>query len=83
MKLYSIFDIALNKILVGSPGFEPGTSASSRRRHNHLDHEPSKAKNKVLVFLLCCENSAIYLFSHLYDFLRYSLICCKMDHYFI
>ena len=26
---------------MGSPGFEPGTFASSRRRHNQLDYEPS------------------------------------------
>ena len=29
---------------MGSAGFEPATSAMSRRRHNQLDHEPcSKA----------------------------------------
>ena len=26
--------------VVGPPGFEPGISAMSRRRHNQLDHGP-------------------------------------------
>ena len=26
--------------MVGPPGFEPGISAMSRRRHNQLDHGP-------------------------------------------
>ena len=28
------------KRTMGSAGFEPATSAMSRRRHNQLDHEP-------------------------------------------
>ena len=28
------------KKVVGPPGFEPGISAMSRRRHNQLDHGP-------------------------------------------
>ena len=33
--------------IMGPPGFEPGTSAMSRRRHNHLDHEPSVTAEEI------------------------------------
>ena len=60
INISSFLEIKLREYLaliegMGSEVFEPSTSASSRRRHNHLDYEPLISKieyNKLFLILI-------------------------------
>ena len=45
-------DVLLLKNPMGSAGFEPATSAMSRRRHNQLDHEPCSTLSDLFIINL-------------------------------